>query len=432
MIMVLITALLVQLPTPVINAYARAPSYGTWPWARPGAYAVYILNGNISFIAPPGQASGRESSTLILEWRVVNVSDSGVLVDVQLRLPSINYSLRKRFIVTYDGAFYDARSRRFLGVWTLFRTPMSLVPGKRVLLAKTSPIAAAGAVQGIIERPRRLYMVASMKKGEVVYIENAVLPALRYGLVLERIVRVDSYLRDALKDIDSAADQIAEAAAARYPELRGMKIYGLPFLGGGFRRFLETGLSWLNIITPDSYDALTGVALTIQVPSFIIQSVLCDDSLTAIGLPDIYIEFVGTNTIATNSTSFIRRYYGLDRDALLNALHLPGKANEVLLMRIEMMLVDTNIFNLMKIAVASSSISGETSTAPKTSTAPNPGNESQTPPQGRISKFPAQTPSLGTRQGILAKVGTLLGLAAAMLIAIIVLYLLLRRRRGSP
>ncbi len=347
--------------------------YNPWPWARPGAYAVYTPIP----IQIEENSETPINATLWLKWVITNVTPSGVYVRVYLMVPEINYNESKLFFVAYNGSFYDAKTMKYLGIWTLFRPPQTLIPGSKVLIAVKAPVAAAGPVKATVERLRKPYFFFQLPGLKELDIYGYVLVALKYGLALERFVVVDATTK-ALKELGNysvVAEKIAKALIEKYPELKSWKLYNprLPAVKG-WEMWLENLLKakWFSDLpTACTYDTITGLAISIDIDADIMSSyitLLSDDTLTAIGIPKFAIEY-STMANPEGWPNFFK-LFNVSKNEVIKVLHVKGEFSNVSLCGCDSLLLKTNVFSLMREAVVGAGTRGVTTST--SSTTPKP------------------------------------------------------------
>jgi len=429
-IVVVFLALLLPSCLELVSRPLRSEAFNPWPWARPGAYAVYTPVP--AEIDVPDQVRKRwvkVNATINLRWVVVDVTPQGLLVNVTFEVPEIKYSTSKLFLVTFDGYFYDAETGECLGVWTFFRPPHTLIPGSKVPLAVKAPVAAAGPVEVEVLRPTP-YDWFKTPRWSLLRVDGYVLVALRYRLALERIVRLDAttkYLK-AMGDPEEVAEKIARAVAERYPQINSMILNDLPFVEG-FKKYLLDGYLNVNyppwgLCTANSYDLITGLAVSISVFVDFIDVVLSDDTMTAIGLPQFEYDYSAFARKRYFWLSEMAKLFGLSEEDVVKALGISEGYDEARInahcFGLPSLLMDTNVFDLMSEAVAggaegtgtqtaataTTATSIPTSTATTTATTlqpPSPAETTTTAPQttsttppNQTAQLPASTPTVTT------------------------------------
>ena len=347
--------------------------YNPWPWARPGAYAVYTPIP----IQIEENSETPINATLWLKWVITNVTPSGVYVRVYLMVPEINYNESKLFFVAYNGSFYDAKTMKYLGIWTLFRPPQTLIPGSKVLIAVKAPVAAAGPVKATVERLRKPYFFFQLPGLKELDIYGYVLVALKYGLALERFVVVDATTK-ALKELGNysvVAEKIAKALIEKYPELKSWKLYNprLPAVKG-WEMWLENLLKakWVtDLPTACMYDTITGLAIGINIYLDLMISgmvLLSDDTLTAIGVPKLAMKYSAEVRFGGWPNFF--KLFNVSKNEVIKVLHVKGEFSNVSLCGCDSLLLKTNVFSLMREAVVGAGTRGVTTST--SSTTPKP------------------------------------------------------------
>lgn len=360
----LLTMILLVIPS--MGSYAILASsveddqWHAWLWLRPGAYALY--EGVVYKVHYYSEKAYR----LKLEWKVLSVrGDGSAVVSYSLALEPLDRGkpvFNRSAVVLVDGkGFMYSLNGTYLGVWTLFRPPQRLVEGSTISIAATSPIAPLKAGIGTV---RELVREGSMYDMRYLGISPAMLPALKFNLTGERVVEAELNLMEVINE--SRAYEIAERIWNTSLEYKGWAKYKIridykPFIEG-YKDFLLESRSWLKVVTPYYYDSITGVALAIRVGVFGLEWFLLDDVfqyLEAYRLSDYSVVIDREATV-----SHILSLYGYEsKEDLVRSLgYDPGefmgrdvRGNPILNVWLpisSLMLVDTNVFELMREAIS--------------------------------------------------------------------------------
>ena len=376
--------LLSQLPIVIASAGAGQDTsadgeLGCWLWLRPGAYAVY--EGVVYDVHYYSGAT--KVSKLVLEWRVLSVEAGGsarVFYSLALKPlgggePLFN---RSTVVVVDCRGFMYSLNGTYLGVWTLFRPPYALVNGSRVIIADTSPVAPLSAQVGAM---RGLVKEGSMYGARYLSVSPVLLPALKFNLSKERVIEVKLSLINLINE--SRAREIAEKLWNSSLEYEGYAKYKIridykPFIEG-YSEFLLESKDWLDIVTPYYYDSITGIALALRVGGFELEWLLLDDVFQYIEAYRLWDYVSKINREATVSNILSLYGYKSEEDLVRSLGYDPSEfvgkdieGNPVLNVWLPMntlMLVDTNVFELMREAVSSQGGSTTTTTGWPTSEA---------------------------------------------------------------